>query len=83
MSDEINNEATSTEVEETTETSPNKDTIIACGIIGLAVVGGIYFIKDKMVPFVRGKINGLKALKANEKDKVVDVTDTSKTASNK
>lgn len=83
MSDEINNEATSTEVEETTKTSPNKDTIIACGIIGLAAVGGIYLIKDKMVPFVRGKINSLKASKANEKDKVVDTADTSKTASNK
>ena len=83
MSDEINNEATSTEVEKTTETSPNKDTIIACGIIGLAVVGGIYFIKDKMVPFVREKINGLKELKANKKDKVVDATNTSKAASNK
>ena len=83
MSDEINNEATSTEVEETTETSPNKDTIIAFSIIGLAAVGGFYLIKDKMVPFVRGKINDLKALKANEKDKVVDATNASKAASNK
>ena len=67
---EINNEVTTTEVEDTTATTCSKaDRAVAYGILGLAVVGGVHLVKDKMVPFVRGKMQSIKAAKQSDKNK--------------